>query len=626
MLALVAGLGALYALVLAAAPMRDFFDLELLSAGQWFLSMLRSPSASCWPARVAAPQIQRLEEPADSRPEPSEPAGARPTPRRRTSTDARAPGSAKGFRRTKIVATIGPATRRWRRLVELIEAGADVLRLNFSHGDAGEHASTIARPARPPRGGPRGRACSGTCPGPKLRLGDARAATSSSSKRAATLDADRRASRGDAERDAGLLVGAAGGRPRRTSRLPRRRRDPAAGPRAERRTRSSCEVEVGGAVSSHKGMNLPGADAALPAVGRDGPEVGRLRGRAGDRPARRLVRPPRRRPEPGRGADRRRGADIPLIAKIEKPQAAENAEEIIGAATGIMVARGDLGIELPLGQVPMMQKRLLALAGRLSKPSITATQMLASMVASPRPTRAEVTDVANAIYDGTDAVMLSEETAVGEHPIEAVRVMDRIARETEPDLPYGDWLFSRGEATQRRRRTRWPRAPSARSTASASPRWSSRRAAAAPRGSSPRTGPRVPVLAVSPRTETVRRMNILFGVALRAQRGMDEPPRPARRLRRARARERRRPVRRPDRDHRRPARAGARDEPVRGPPRSVGRAASGPKPEAAAARARGGRRSASPRAPRRRARSRGRDRCPTRASPGRRGERRAGAR
>ena len=108
-----------------------------------------------------------------------------------------------------------------------------------------------------------------------------------------------------------------------------------------------------------------------------------------------------------------------------------------------MVARGDLGIELPIASVPVVQKRLLALSGQLSRPSITATQMLASMVTSPRPTRAEVSDVANAIYQGTDAVMLSEETAVGEHPVEAVRVMDRIARETEQDLPYGDWVFTR---------------------------------------------------------------------------------------------------------------------------------------------------------------------------------------
>ena len=110
-----------------------------------------------------------------------------------------------------------------------------------------------------------------------------------------------------------------------------------------------------------------------------------------------------------------------------------------------MVARGDLGVELPIEEVPGAQKRLIALAGRASKPSITATQMLATMVRASRPTRAEVTDVANAIYDGTDAVMLSEETAIGDYPVEAVRVMDRIARVTEPHLKYGELVFTRVE-------------------------------------------------------------------------------------------------------------------------------------------------------------------------------------
>ncbi len=147
-----------------------------------------------------------------------------------------------------------------------------------------------------------------------------------------------------------------------------------------------------------------------------------------------------------------------------------------------MVARGDLGIELPLAEVPGVQKRMLRAAGLRSKPAITATQMLASMVTARRPTRAEVTDVANAIFDGTDAIMLSEETAVGQHPVEAVRVMDRIARATEPDLPYGEWLFSpHRPGDPGRRRLGLPVRPSAPPTGSASKRWSCRRPAAAPR-------------------------------------------------------------------------------------------------------------------------------------------------
>jgi pyruvate kinase len=177
-----------------------------------------------------------------------------------------------------------------------------------------------------------------------------------------------------------------------------------------------------------------------------------------------------------------------------------------------MVARGDLGIELPLAEVPVVQKRLIRQAGRFSKPAITATQMLASMVTERRPTRAEVTDVANAIFDGTDAVMLSEETAVGHHPIEAVRTMDRIARATEPDLPYGEWLFTRtDQATQ-------DVADSVAQSAVGAVYRLGLAALIVPTRSG-RTArlvsahrPDVPVLAISPRAETVRRLNLLFGV------------------------------------------------------------------------------------------------------------------
>jgi pyruvate kinase len=138
------------------------------------------------------------------------------------------------------------------------------------------------------------------------------------------------------------------------------------------------------------------------------------------------------------------GDEVPVIAKIEKPQAAANAAEIVDAADGIMVARGDLGIELPIEEVPLVQKRLLYLCGQRSKPSITATQMLESMVNATRPTRAEVTDVANAIFDGTDAVMLSQETAIGRYPVETIAMMAAIAVATERELPYDRWLAERG--------------------------------------------------------------------------------------------------------------------------------------------------------------------------------------
>ena len=185
----------------------------------------------------------------------------------------------------------------------------------------------------------------------------------------------------------------------------------------------SRTVEVGGSVASRQGLNLPNVTVSLPAVSEEDiglVDVGLDMGV--DFFALSFVRR-REDLDPVREHLAARGVEVPLIAKIEKPQAAANGEEIIEAADGIMIARGDLGIELPIEEVPLVQKRLLAIAGRCAKPTITATQMLESMVHSTRPTRAEVADVANAIFDGTDAVMLSQETAVGKHPVLAVQMM-----------------------------------------------------------------------------------------------------------------------------------------------------------------------------------------------------------
>jgi pyruvate kinase len=415
-------------------------------------------------------------------------------------------------RRTKIVATIGPATRSVERLAELIQAGADVIRLNFSHGSRAEHAENVALVRKAAETAGREVGLLGDLPGPKLRIDEVEGGVVELREGSElTLTTDEEVGAADhlpvsweglpSAVDAGDEVYLADGRVRL------RVLDATA-------DAIRCTVEVGGRVASHQGLNMPGTDMPLPSAGRaDLSWVDFAVERGIDLLAVSFVR----RAEDLQGVERRvrvAGADIPLIAKIEKPQAVENAEAIVRAALGgIMVARGDLGIELPIERIPTVQKGLLALAGRLSRPSITATQMLASMVTSSRPTRAEVTDVANAIYQGTDAVMLSEETAVGEHPVEAVRVMDRIARETEPDLPYGDWVFSR-VATE----------PSdvAGSVARAAvgSTYTLGLAALVVPTRSGRTArlvsahrPEVPVLALSPRIETVRRLQLLFGVS-----------------------------------------------------------------------------------------------------------------
>ena len=414
-------------------------------------------------------------------------------------------------RRTKIVATVGPSSRTTERLLEMIEAGVDVFRLNFSHGDRSVHTENVEmiRDAAERRGKQVG--ILGDLPGPKLRIGDVagglvrlRTGSEITLTSEPTLGSPERLSvtyDGLPESVApGNLVYMADGRIRL--------RVDSCAP-----TEVKCTVEVGGPIASHQGLNLPGAEVPLPAAGRE--DLGWV-DFAIERRIDLLAISFVRRAEDVTAVERRvrtAGADLPVIAKIEKPQAVERAEEIVKAVNaGVMIARGDLGIELPLERVPTTQKRLLALAGRYSRPSITATQMLASMVSSPRPTRAEVSDVANAIYQGTDAVMLSEETAVGEYPVEAVRVMDRIARETEPDLPYREWVSSR---------TADDPSDVASSVARAAVRstYTLGLAAIVVPTRSGRTArlvsahrPNVPVLAVSPRIETVRRLNLLFGV------------------------------------------------------------------------------------------------------------------
>jgi pyruvate kinase len=419
------------------------------------------------------------------------------------------PTSSSVGRRTKIIATVGPASWDPAILERLIEAGVDIFRLNFSHADRERHAGTIESIRAAAGRVGREVAVLGDLPGPKLRIGELRGDVAKLETGTHVKLTPR-----EVEGDDGTIPVAWPG----VTSLGKDERVYLADGAIRLRVDESggedgvgAEVEVGGTLSSHKGMNVPGA--AVPAA-TDG-DLGWVEfavdhgldllaisfvSTAADL-------------EPVAERLRALGSSIPLIAKIEKRQAAENSAEIVRAASGgIMVARGDLGIELPLAEVPVVQKRLIREAGLRSKPSITATQMLASMVHEKRPTRAEVTDVANAIYDGTDAVMLSEETAVGQNPIEAVRVMDQIARATEPDLRYGEWLFTRtDQATQ-------DVADSVAQGAVGAVYRLGLAALVVPT-SSGRTArlvsahrPNVPVLAISPRIETVRRLRLLFGV------------------------------------------------------------------------------------------------------------------
>lgn len=404
---------------------------------------------------------------------------------------------------------MGPASWDGPVLERLVEAGADVLRLNFSHADPERHAGTIeAIRAAAERVG-REVAVLGDLPGPKLRVGELRGdVVELETGRQVTLTPRR--VEGDAETIPVSWPGVTSLRPGEMVYLA----DGAIRLRVCNlgADRVTCEVEVGGTLSSHKGMNVPGVAAGPAATDGDLGWVEFAVRHGIDLLAVSFVSAAADL-EPVADRLQELGSSIPLIAKIEKREAAANAEEIVAAATGgIMVARGDLGIELPLAEVPVVQKRLIRLAGKRSKPAITATQMLASMVTARRPTRAEVTDVANAIYDGTDAVMLSEETAVGQYPDEAVRVMDQIALATEPDLRYGEWLFTRtDQATQ-------DVADSVAQSAVGAVYRLGLKALVVPTTSG-RTArlvsahrPNVPVLAISPRIETVRRLSLLFGV------------------------------------------------------------------------------------------------------------------
>jgi pyruvate kinase len=412
------------------------------------------------------------------------------------------------MRRTKIVATIGPASREPETLVRMVEAGLDVARLNFSHGNRELHAENAERVRAAANRVGRQVAILQDLPGPKLRIGALRDDIAELKPGEQLILVSGSDGVGDAERMSVSWPGLAGAvDPDDVVYLA----DGAIRLRVKQVREASGEietaVEIGGSVASRQGLNIPGSTRGLAAVPEEDLDMLKFGESIGvDVVALSFVRTAED------ISTVRRHTRLPLIAKIEKPQAVDAAEEIIRTADCVMVARGDLGIELPIEEVPMVQKRLLKIAGRLARPSITATQMLDSMVASSRPTRAEVADVANAILDGTDAVMLSQETAIGAYPVESVSMMAAVAERTERELPYQQWNDDRVG-----RDTRDPAYTVAHSACVAArdlhlaalvvPTLSGRsaRLISAHR-------PHVPIYALSPGKETVRRCSLMWGV------------------------------------------------------------------------------------------------------------------
>jgi pyruvate kinase len=334
-------------------------------------------------------------------------------------------------RRTKIVATLGPASATPELVLGLARAGMDGARLNFSHGTHEQHAeyAQLVRAAQEEVGRPI--ALIADLQGPKLRIGEL--------ERTITLgEGDEVVVTGDAAPDGHLPV-----RPSVVGQVLQPGHDVLIDDglvrlrvEAVEKGNARCVVVVGGAVSAHKGVNVPGVPVPIPAITRkDAEDLEFALGLGVDFVALSFVRS---------AADVRdlkalinqAGSPAHVIAKIEKAEAVDALVAILEETDAVMVARGDLGVEIGPEVVPLLQKRIIRGALDRGKPVITATQMLESMVHHPEPTRAEASDIANAILDGTSALMLSEETAVGEYPLEAVKTMDRIAIAIEPSIEY----------------------------------------------------------------------------------------------------------------------------------------------------------------------------------------------
>lgn len=413
-----------------------------------------------------------------------------------------------GDSRSRIVVTLGPASANAESIRALIDAGADVFRLNFSHGTIEGHLATLAMVRNAARDAATEVAVLQDLGGPKIRLGSLPAPLDVHPGDTLTLSTDPQ-SIGPAH----LPVT-----------YPRLTEEVLAGDAilladgaveievaCVRPPHIECRVIVGGELSSGKGINVPGRDLSVRALtAKDRCDLEAGVGAGVDFIALSFVRDPDDIAE-ARKLIEAAGAAIPVVAKIERRECLRNLDAVIDASDAVMVARGDLGVEVPVEDVPTLQKRILRLALARGRPSITATQMLRSMVEAPRPTRAEAADVANAVLDGSDALMLSEETAVGRFPVDAVRMMRRIAREAENHLP----LVARPEAAP------WSPADALAESAAAVARQVGAHAIVTPTLSGAtarnvaRCRPPVPILALCSDPVVMRRLAMVWGVDTR---------------------------------------------------------------------------------------------------------------
>lgn len=414
------------------------------------------------------------------------------------------------FRRTKIVCTIGPSTGSAWVMKELLKAGMNVARINFSHGTPKEHANYIKslRQVSKQTGLPL--AIMQDLPGPKNRIGKLKKGSVELKENSGFILTTKEILGDDRMVSVGLPD------------LPRCVKpgdmifldDGAIKLKVTSTTKTDvyCQVVAGGNLSGEKGINIPGITWEAPTITEEDWKhlVFGLKHNV-DFVALSFIREADDIVKVRDFLKKKKGAPA-IIAKIERREALDNLEEILAAADGAMVARGDLGVEIPIQRVPIVQKEIIRRCNLLGKPVIVATQMLESMVNSPRPTRAEVTDVANAIFDGADAVMLSEETAIGNYPLEAVSMMAQIAMEAEAAFPYEEVLANKGKDIQ-------PQTDDAISYAAC--HTANQLGAAAIiaftfSGSTARRvskyRPKVPILAITPNRSTQRQLALSWGV------------------------------------------------------------------------------------------------------------------